>query len=140
MPQLYQIPTMYNNAMKIIRSADLEFIPASHEDPKDPGALKKILLKRGDIPQGILQMINWARIPVGKSFAPHYHEAMIEVFIIMSGKVKVTIENEEEILEKGDLVVALEKQIHQMENISSEDVDYLAMGIVTAEGGKTVNV
>lgn len=126
--------------MKIVRFKDLDFIPASHEDPKNPGALKKILLKRDDIPAGRVQMINWARIPVGKTFEPHYHESMIEVFIIMTGKVKAKIGNEEGILEKGDMVVAMEKQVHSFENLSDEDVNYFAMGIVTAEGGKTMNV
>lgn len=126
--------------MKIVRFKDLEFIPASHEDPKDPGALKKVLLIRDDLPAGRIQMINWAKIPVGKAFSPHYHEKMIEVFIIMSGKVKAKIDNEEKTLEKGDMVVAMEKQIHSFENLSDQDVDYFAMGIVTSEGGKTVNV
>lgn len=126
--------------MKIVRFKDLKFIPASHEDPKDPGALKKILLKRNDLPAGRIQMINWAKIPVGKTFSPHYHQRMIEVFIIMSGKVKVKIGKEKEILEKGDLVIASEGQVHTFENISKEDVYYFAMGVVTSEGGKTINV
>ncbi len=126
--------------MKIVRFKDLDFIPASHEDPKDPGALKKILLKRDDLPNGRIQMINWAKIPIGKSFAPHYHESMIEVFIIISGKVRVKIDQEEATLEKGDTVVAFEKQVHEMKNISDEEVDYFAMGVVTGEGGKTINI
>lgn len=126
--------------MKIVCFKNLNFIPASHEDPKDPGALKKILLKRDDLPAGRVQMINWARIPKGKTFAPHYHEQMIEVFIIMNGKVKAKIGKEEAILEKGDMVIAFEKEVHSFENLSDEDVDYFALGIVTSEGGKTVNV
>ncbi len=126
--------------MKIVRFADLSFIPASHEDPKDPGALKKVLLRKDDLPEGTVQMINWARIPKGKTFAAHFHESMIEVFIIISGKVKAKIAADEAVLEKGDMVVAMERQVHSFENISDEDVDYFAMGIVTSEGGKSVNV
>lgn len=126
--------------MKIVRFNSLDFIPASHENPKDPGALKKVLLTRDDLPEGRVQMINWAKLLKGKSFSPHYHEKMIEVFIILSGKVKAKIDKEEEILEKGDSIVAFEGQIHTFENLSEEDVDYIALGIVTSEGGKTVNV
>lgn len=126
--------------MKIVHFKDLQFIPASHEDPKDPGALKKILLKRTDLPTGRIQMINWARIPKGKTFAAHFHEAMIEIFIIISGKVKAKIGDGEEILEKGDMVLAYEGQVHSFENIGDYDADYFAMGIATAEGGKSVNV
>lgn len=126
--------------MRIVRFSNLDFIPASHEDPKDPGALKKVLLKRGDIPDGTISMINWARIPKGKTFKPHFHESMIEVFIIINGKVRVKIGEDETILEKGDMAIAHEKEIHSFENLSDEDVDYFAMGIVTAEGGKSINV
>ena len=126
--------------MKIVHFKDLKFIPSSHEDPKDPGALKKVLLERDDIPGGRIQMINWAKIPKGKTFNPHFHESMIEVFIIMSGKVKVKIDEEEEILEKGDMVIALEGQVHTMTNISNQEVEYFAMGIATSNEGKTVTL
>lgn len=126
--------------MKIVRFKDLNFIPASHEDPQDPGALKKILLKRDDLPSGRIQMINWAKLPKGRTFAPHYHEQMIEVFIILNGRVKAKIGSDEAILEKGDMVIAMEKEIHSFENLADEDVDYIAIGIVTSSGGKTVNV
>ncbi len=126
--------------MKIVRFNNLNFIPASHEDPKNPGALKKVLLTRDDLPAGRIQMMNWAKIPKGKTFAPHYHESMIEVFIVLSGKVRTKIDNEEAVLEKGDMVIAMEGQIHTFENISDQEVDYIAMGVVTSEGGKTVNI
>ena len=126
--------------MKITRFNDLNFIPASHEDPKDPGVFKKILLKRDDLPEGRIQMINWARIPVGKTFRNHYHERMIEVFIIMNGKIKAKIDKEEAILETGDMVIVAEDHIHSFENISAEDVNYFAMGVVTSEGGKTITL
>ena len=126
--------------MKIVRFENLNFIPASHEDPKDPGALKKVLLTNTDLPQGKIQMINWAKIPKSKTFAPHFHESMIEVFIIISGKVKVKIDSEEAVLEKGDCVIAFEKQIHTMTNIGNEDVDYFALGLATSENGKSINV
>ena len=126
--------------MKIVRFDSLDFIPASHEDSKDPGALKKILLKRDDLPEGRIQMINWAKIPKGKSFKSHYHEKMIEVFIIINGKVKAEINKEEVILEKGDMVVAKEGQVHTFENISDEDVNYFAIGVITGSGGKTVTL
>lgn len=126
--------------MKIVRFKDLDFIPASHENPQDPAALKKVLLKRDDIPKGRIQMINWAKIPIGKTFVPHYHESMVEVFIIISGQVKVKIDSDEAILEKGDMVIAMERQVHTMTNVGEEDVDYFAMGVATSEGGHSVNI
>lgn len=125
--------------MKIVRFKDLDFVPASHEDIQDPGAFKKVLLK-DILPAGKIQMINWAKIPIGKAFAPHYHQSMIEVFIIINGKIKAKIDNEEEILEKGDLVIAYEGQVHTFENIGSTDVDYFALGLAIKPGGKTITL
>lgn len=127
--------------MKKISTKTLDFIPASHEDQKDPGALKKVLFKTSDFsPKGKIQMINWVKLRRGKSFTPHYHEDMDEVFIIISGKVKMSIDSEEEILEKGDAVFAPMRSVHQMDNIGEEDACYIALGVSLGKGGKTVCV
>ena len=51
--------------MRTIRSADLPFVPAGHEDPQDPGVWKKVLLEKADLRAGHVQMVNWARLPAG---------------------------------------------------------------------------
>jgi hypothetical protein len=38
--------------MKIVRSSDLSFTAASHEDPKKPGVLKKVLFAKDDLLNG----------------------------------------------------------------------------------------
>lgn len=127
--------------MKIIRFDSSKFIPASHENPLSPGVLKKILLSRGDLPDGRIQMINWAKMGVGKSFQPHYHEDMTEVFIILEGKAQIEIGSETDSLNKGDVVIIPVKQTHLMKNISKTVLQYIAVGITTEDGtGKTVNV
>lgn len=123
--------------MKIIRARELKFIPASHEDPQDPGVWKKVLLKKEDFPWGQIQMINWSRLPVGRFFQPHYHENMEEVFIILKGNAKIKVGEEEALLEKDDAVVISPKEIHTMENTGKEEVDYLALGVATSAGGQT---
>lgn len=126
--------------MKIIRSTDLEFIPASHEDPNNPGVLKKVLARRADLAEGNIQMINWALLPVGKSFEPHYHEDMEEVFIILSGEVETTIDGESDKLYKGDLVIIPAQAVHQMKNLGRNEAEYVAMGISNTGTGKTINI
>ncbi len=126
--------------MQVIRSKDLKYIPASHEDQQNPGVWKKILFKKADLVKGKIQMINWAKLPVGKTFNPHYHEDMDEVFIILNGKVKIRIDQEEEELEKGDAVVTPMRTVHQMSNICGEDVCYIVIGISRQLDGKTVTV
>ena len=126
--------------MKIVRFNELKFIPASHEDFKLPGVWKKVLLKKDDLIKGRIQMINWAKLPIGNSFQAHYHQDMEEVFIILSGKALIKINNEEEEIGKGDAVVVPIGKVHTMKNISNEDVNYIALGISLGKNGKTVVV
>lgn len=126
--------------MKIIRSVDLKYIPASHEDSKDPGVWKKVLFKKDELVYGRVQMINWAKLPVGRAFAKHYHEDMEEVFIILSGRSEFTIDNEMEIVQKGDAVIVPIGKIHTMTNVGKTDVVYICLGISTGKGGKTIVV
>ena len=126
--------------MKIIRKKIIPKVPASHEDPKDPGVLKQILLWRDDLVPGRIQMINWSTLLPGKSFRSHYHEAMDEVFIILDGEVEVSVGKEKETLGKGDAVVIPEGAVHIMKNLTDRDVCYIAIGISRGEDGKTVVV
>ena len=131
-------PQPVKDNMRIIRSKDLQFIPANHEDPNNPGVLKRVLFRKDDLIKGRIQMINWAKLLTGRSFEKHYHEDMLEVFIILNGKVKIIVDNEEDYLEKGDAVLIPVKAVHQMINKSQEDIDYIALGISTNDSGKTV--
>ena len=126
--------------MKIIRFRELTYTPASHETPKNPGVWKKVLLKRDDLINGRVQMINWAKIPVGKAFAKHYHEDMEEVFIMLSGKAEVTINNEKAVIGIGDVVLVPIGKTHTMRNIGETDAGYIVLGIALGKGGKTINV
>lgn len=124
--------------MVIIKSKDLEFIPASHEDQTNPQAWKKVLFKKEDLAEGRIQMINWAKLPTGNTFKPHYHEDMDEIFIILNGKAAIKVMDKEAILEKGDAVLIPLKKIHKMTNTGKEDVLYVVVGISHGQGGKTI--
>ncbi len=126
--------------MKIIKASKLEFIPASHENKKDPGVYKKTLFKKNDFISGNLQMVNWAKLPANKSFNLHYHQDMQEVFIILNGKVEIEINKEKEELSKGDAVLIPIKAKHKMTNLTNKDVEYIVIGISTNKGGETINL
>lgn len=126
--------------MKIVRSNNLEFIPAGHEDSLNPGVLKKVLFKKDDLISGRVQMINWAMLPPGKSFRAHYHEDMEEVFIVVDGKVKIKIDQEEAIIGQGDAVLVPAGGTHKMINESTSNVLYVVVGITQEKDGKTVVV
>jgi mannose-6-phosphate isomerase-like protein (cupin superfamily) len=126
--------------MKTIYAADRSYVPASHEDPQSPGTWKKVLLQKADLQSGVVQMINWSRLPSGKSFAPHYHEDMQEVFIIVQGEARIVVGAQEAVLRRGDTVVIDAREVHQMFNSGPEAVEYLALGISGGQGGRTIVV
>lgn len=116
--------------MKIIRSSQMQYVPAGHEDPKNPGVLKKVLFTKSELQAGQPQMINWAKLPVGKSFQAHTHTDMQEVFIILSGQAEIEINQEKSSLFKGDAVLIPIGQMHCMRNTGSVDVEYITLGVV----------
>lgn len=126
--------------MKIVRFKDLKFIPASHEDPKSPGAWKKILLEKKDFIKGRVQMVNWAKLPLGRVFQPHYHEDMQEVFVLIKGKARIKIGKNKAVLKKGDAILIPIAKVHQMENLGKEAVEYLVIGVSLGKGGKTITI
>lgn len=123
---------------RVIYYNSLRSLPASHEDPHDPGVLKKVLLTYKDTIPGKIQMINWCTLLPKKSFRPHYHETMDEIFIILSGKVKMVIDKKAVMLQKRDTVIIPKNSVHTMINLSANSVEYLAIGVSTSRKGKTV--
>ncbi|MEM7453432.1 MAG: cupin domain-containing protein [Planctomycetota bacterium] len=126
--------------MKIVRGSEIEFVPASHEDPQNPGVLKRVLATKDDLFNGQVMMVNWARLPMGQSFQSHYHEDMLEVFIMLGGTVSMTVEGQAFDLNGGDAILVEPREIHRMTNTCDEDVDYVVFGISQEKGGKTVVV
>ena len=126
--------------MQIFRSADLALEPAAHEDPRDPGCLKKVLVRRSDIPAGRLQMVNWVRLNPQRAFEYHYHEKMTEIFVVLSGRAAIAVDAEKDLLMEGDAVVIAPRCVHTMTALDDQAVHYLAMGIVHGDGGRTVVV
>jgi len=83
-------------------------------------------------------MVNWAKMGIAKSFRPHYHQDMEEIFIILNGKARIRVPEEEAELGKEEVVVIPVGQVHEMKNIGDEEVEYLVIGISQGKGGKTV--
>lgn len=126
--------------MKHIRAADGEFVPASHEDVSRPGVLKRVIATHADIPSGQVMMVNWARLPGGSSFRRHYHEDMQEVFVLITGNVRMTVDGTDVDLGPGDTVIVDPREIHEMLNLADSDAEYLVFGVSTGSGGQTVVV
>ena len=126
--------------MKVIRGSEIEFEAASHEDPANPGVLKRVLATSQSLNEGRVQMLNWARLPPRSSFQSHYHEDMQEVFVMLGGPVEMSVDGESHRLEAGDAILIDAREIHQMTSFSDEAIDYLVFGISSMNGGRTVVV
>lgn len=126
--------------MRIIRASQLDFVPASHEDQRRPGVLKRVLATRDDLVDGRVQMINWASLPAGSSFRAHYHEDMEEISIILNDKVRMVVEGTEVELAGGDAVLIGPREVHKMTNDTPQAVEYVVIGISQGRNGQTVVV
>lgn len=126
--------------MRVIAFAARPFVPAGHEDPLSPGVLKKVLVEKADLQPGRVQMVNWASLAVGRRFAPHYHEDMQEIFVLVQGEADITVGAETVRLCRGDAALIDPGEVHEMRNVGSEEVEYLAIGITSERGGRTVVV
>jgi len=126
--------------MRLIKGKELQFEPASHEDPMAPAVYKRVLARKEDLFAGRVQMVNWAKLPRGASFARHYHQDMEEVFIMLDGFVSAVVDGTEARLEAGDCLIVSPGEHHQMTNLSDFDVHYVVFGIAGTKNGKTVVV
>lgn len=126
--------------MRIIRGSEISFVPASHEDQERPGVLKRVLATRDELMAGRVQMINWSSLPADSAFQAHYHEDMEEIFILISGKVRMTVDQESHELMPGDAIVIEPREVHRMKNLTDQDLEYIVVGISSGEGGQTVVV
>jgi quercetin dioxygenase-like cupin family protein len=121
-----------------VEGSSIEYVPASHEDPTNPGVLKRVLFAADIDVSGELRMLNWARLEPGKSFAPHYHQDMIEFFIVVSGAPFMEVEGHVYNMVVGDAVVVHPNQVHSMSNLTDSPVEYVVFGISKGQGGKTI--
>ena len=126
--------------MKIVRGNLVPYVPASHEDPNQPGVLKRVLATDQDLQAGQVMMVNWARLPAGRSFQRHYHEDLQEVFVMTRGPAEMRVNGEMVELDSGDAIVIDPGEVHEMTNSSNDDVEYVVFGISSGKGGQTVVV
>lgn len=124
--------------MKFISSTASAFVPASHEDPRDPGVLKRVIATAADLQAGHVPMLNWSRLPAGRSFRPHHHEDMQEIFVVLSGRVTMRIDDRVVSMEAGDAVIVEPREVHEMSNTGETPAEFLVFGIASGDGGRTV--
>lgn len=126
--------------MEWIAAARGSFVPASHEDPRQPGVLKRVIAVRDQFQAGHVQMLNWAVLPGGKSFQKHFHQDMQETFVLISGQVRMIVDDCEIALTAGDSVLVEPGEVHQMFNDTEQDAEYIVFGVSAGRNGQTICV
>ena len=119
--------------MKVVRGKGLRLIAAGHEDPLDPGVLKRVLIDSSNALSGNIVMINWAVLSPGRSFRTHRHKDMTEVFIMLNGKADMQVDSNCFEIESQDVVIVSPGEEHLMRNDSSTEVNFLVLGLVAAQ-------
>jgi mannose-6-phosphate isomerase-like protein (cupin superfamily) len=117
-------------SIKKINEKEREWESANHEDPKDPGVWKKVIVKHEEVDsKSNLMMINLCKVPVGKTHKAHSHETMEEIFYFTEGVGMVKIDDEIVDVGAGDRVIVPAKSVHQVKNTGDEELLYIGLGI-----------
>lgn len=66
-------------------------------------------------------------IPVGGSIGYHQHTGDFEVYYILSGKARVTLDGQVRELGPGDMTMCEDGHTHGIENIGDEELRYIAV-------------
>ena len=88
------------------------------------GLLSHLLLQEGDIPDGKLA-ITWVDIKPGSGQRPHQHFPE-QVYVIIKGKGRMRVGDEEQEVVKGDLVYIPSNVTHGIKNLLDEKLTYLS--------------
>lgn len=90
---------------------------------KDSSEIRELLAHRNSVIQN--QSLAEARVPVGTRTIPHYHVKTEEIYYIVQGSGRMTIEGEQCDVTVGDAIAIPPGQVHQIENIGSEELRLL---------------
>ena len=91
---------------------------------KEEGLLSSILLQHGDVSSDQLS-ISWVDVAPGSVQRPHRHKPE-QVYVIVRGRGRMRVENEEEDVSEGDLVWIPSNALHGIENRSGDVLSYIS--------------
>lgn len=88
------------------------------------GLISYILLQHGDVPRDRLS-ITWVDVLPGSEQSLHSHTPE-QVYIIIRGKGRMTIDTEKREVAEGDLVYIPSNENHSIKNISNDVLSYIS--------------
>ena len=116
--------------LKILNQNSRDWEPATHEDPQDPGVLKKVVVRHDEVNRNSkLMMVNLCKVPIGKTHKAHSHKAMEEIFYFTEGEGEVRVEEEIETVGPGDRIIVPATHVHQIKNTGNTELKYIGIGV-----------
>lgn len=116
--------------MKKINENDLDWEIPAHEDPENPGTLKRVIVRHVEVdPQSKLMMINIAKVKPGRVHPAHSHQTMEEIFLFQEGRGEIKVNNEITKVGPGDRIIVPAKSEHEIRNIGKNELKFIGIGI-----------
>ena len=88
------------------------------------GLVSRILFHGGDLPETRLT-VTWVEVAPGSGQRPHGHVPE-QVYVIVRGRGRMKVGDEEQVVGEGDLVHIPPQSIHGIENIADEVLTYVS--------------
>ena len=95
------------------------------------GLVSRILLHGGDLPETRLT-VTWVEVAPGSGQRPHGH-APEQVYVIVRGRGRMKVGDDELVVGEGDLVHIPPQTIHGIENIADEVLTYVSAATPTID-------
>ncbi|OGD84216.1 hypothetical protein A2165_03570 [Candidatus Curtissbacteria bacterium RBG_13_40_7] len=116
--------------LKKINQRNRQWEPGSHEDPKNPGVYKKVLIRHEEAdPKSGLMMFQLCKIPPKTTHVAHSHPTMDEIFYFTQGKGEIEINKEIEKVNAGDRIIVPAGHIHQIRNLGKTELKFIGLGV-----------
>lgn len=96
--------------------------PVSH----NPSAKKRVWFRKGDLPP--FTQIARVNVPPGEILVAHAHADMHELFIILEGRVRMTVDGMPHDLEQNDAIALSPGEIHELSNPGNQPAVFLVAG------------
>ncbi len=95
------------------------------------GLVSHILLHEGDLP-GARMTVTWVDVAPGSRQRVHSH-APEQVYVVVKGRGKMKVGDEERVVEAGDLIHIPPDTLHGIENPSDEVLTYVSAATPTVD-------
>lgn len=76
-----------------------------------------------------IDFVDYAVIPPGCSIGFHQHSGNEEFYLILDGKGRMFVGDEEMYVEKGDLIINPDKSFHGLENCSNDKIQIFVVQV-----------